>query len=783
LKQALSEVDQALQEKNLDADEIWRLRLLKSEIFIWQGFSQKALSLLMPGELAEPKSIELLARRSALRGVAEGNLRHLDAADRIFHETEQMPGSASPAVMGSLLLGEGKLAAFRHDSTQSEALFKRALQLAQGQDQTFTAASALGNLGMLEMQQYHYADAVDRFNASLVLAEKLGAQASVVRTTANLGWTYLQMGDLDRAEELFEESDKKSDQLGIVTDQRLSLMTIASIRFMQHDTSAAEQYYQRALKLARQSDNKPDISYALTDLAQIAIDKSDYDLAEKYNTEALLLETSTGDHVTELSSRVNQAQIAFSRADRRTAESLLREVVRESKANFILQAQALAALGAMDAKLNNVEAARAHYQAAIACLEKGRHSFGREEFKFSYPSDARDIYDAYIDFLVDRGMADEAFRVVEMHRASTLTEGLGLDHELKPGNFDLAEAKHSAGRSGRVILSYWIGPERSYVWIFVPGHSQLVLLPGEGRIRLLINQYRNHLTSGFDSNNVADASGQELYKILIGPVEHWIKPQSQVTIVPDGPLCGLNFETLPVSSPTPHYWIEDVSVTNASSTLLLASGRQQVPPSSVQLKALLLIGNPRSPENYPPLSHAGDEMRLIEGDFKPGQETVIAGADATPSAYFKTKPENYALIHFVAHGTVSRASALDSAVVLSEDGKSHNLYARDIAGTRLRAKLVTISACDSAGNRIYSSEGLVGLSWAFLRAGAQKVIAALWEVNDASTPELMNHMYAAIAAGEEPELALREAKLSLLHSHSVYSRPFYWAPFVLYEGI
>jgi len=215
---------------------------------------------------------------------------------------------------------------------------------------------------------------------------------------------------------------------------------------------------------------------------------------------------------------------------------------------------------------------------------------------------------------------------------------------------------------------------------------------------------------------------------------------------------------------------------------LLTSGLRSTPRFTAPPKMLLLIGNPHAPEYYSPLAHAGEEMRLIQDQFRPEQETIIAGADATPAAYFRTKPENYALIHFVAHGTTSRASALDSAVVLSEDGKSHNLYARDIAGTPLRARLVTISACDSAGNRIYSSEGLVGLSWAFLRAGAQKVIAALWEVNDASTPQLMNRMYAAIAAGEEPAAALRAAKLSLLHSQSVYRRPFYWAPFVLYEG-
>jgi CHAT domain-containing protein len=100
----------------------------------------------------------------------------------------------------------------------------------------------------------------------------------------------------------------------------------------------------------------------------------------------------------------------------------------------------------------------------------------------------------------------------------------------------------------------------------------------------------------------------------------------------------------------------------------------------------------------------------------------------------------------------------------------------------LNARLVTISACDSAGSRIYSADGLVGLSWAFLRAGAHQVIAALWEVNDASTPKMMDTLYSGIEAGEEPSVALRGAKLALLRSQSVYSRPYYWASFVLYEG-
>jgi tetratricopeptide (TPR) repeat protein len=785
LKQALSQVDDALRVvEATDSDRFWRLRLLKSEILIWQGLSRDALELLKPGDFPEPRSAVLAARRSTLLGIAESNLQQLDLADQTFRTTEKMPGSNSPAVIGDLLLGEGKIAALRRDPSKSELLFKRALQIAQEHGQTPLASRALGNLGMLQMQQYHYSDAVDLFNSALAAAQKLDAQASMVRLTGNLGWAYLRMGDLDRASELFEESEKQSEQLGMMTDQETALISMAGIQLIQHNFSTAERDYQQALQLARRLNNQQEIAFGLIDLAQIAIETSDFKLAEKYNNEALALERSMGDHDSELYSLVNEARIAFSRQDPRTAEGLLRTVVHDSRNDVKLQVMALWTLARNDAQLNHIAAAKVHYEAAFGSLEKERRSLGRDELKLSYPTNAKDIYSDYIDFLVSHGMADEAFRVAELQRARTLTDGLGLN-ELQSQAFNVTEAEHAAARLGHVILSYWIGTKQSYLWIFLPNHSQLFVLPGEDRIRPLLERYHAHLVgASFDPNDLGNADGQELYRILIGPAEQWIKPQSQVTIISDGELCGLNFETLLVSSPKPHYWIEDVSVTNASSVFLLTLGTHSaIRRSTESSKTMLLIGNPQSPANYPALSHAGEEIHLVEGHFSPDQETVLSGKDATPVAYFKAKPENYALIHFVAHGTASRMSPLDSAVVLSEDGTSYNLYARDIARNKLNARLVTISACDSAGNRIYSSEGLVGLSWAFLRAGAQRVIASLWEVNDASTPQFMDHLYSAIAKGEDPESALRAAKLTLLRSETVNRRPFYWAPFVLYQGI
>jgi len=62
------------------------------------------------------------------------------------------------------------------------------------------------------------------------------------------------------------------------------------------------------------------------------------------------------------------------------------------------------------------------------------------------------------------------------------------------------------------------------------------------------------------------------------------------------------------------------------------------------------------------------------------------------------------------------------------------------------------------------------------------VIGTLWEVSDASTPQLMDEFYSELKKGRSPDVALRLAKLSLLHSDGVFRKPFYWAPFQMYTG-
>jgi len=200
---------------------------------------------------------------------------------------------------------------------------------------------------------------------------------------------------------------------------------------------------------------------------------------------------------------------------------------------------------------------------------------------------------------------------------------------------------------------------------------------------------------------------------------------------------------------------------------------------------LLLMGNATASGDpaFPPLRHALEEMQGVGGHFPSANQQGYGGSRATVENYLSAHPEEFSYIHFVAHGTASVTDPLDSAVVLSptSQGGNYKLYARDVIAHPLKAQLVTISACKGAGTGLVG-EGLVGLSWAFLHAGAHNVVGALWDVSDESTPQLMDAMYAELARGSSPDAALRAAKLSLLHSAGVFHKPVYWAAFQLYTG-
>jgi CHAT domain-containing protein len=252
-----------------------------------------------------------------------------------------------------------------------------------------------------------------------------------------------------------------------------------------------------------------------------------------------------------------------------------------------------------------------------------------------------------------------------------------------------------------------------------------------------------------------------------------------VVLVPDRSLHSLNFETLPDPADPSKYLIERTTLEIAPSLDVLADARPPAPPHD----SLLLIGNPeQAVEEYQKLPFAGTEIELISKAFGSKKQTVIQGPQAYPDAYREAKPAQFTWVHFAAHAAANQTRPLDSALILSRRDTAYQLSAREVMNVPLNASLVTLSACRSAGAKTYSGEGQVGLSWAFLRAGARSVVAGLWDVTDRSTAALMADFYDQLSRNVAPVDALRHAKLALLRGGKAYQKPFYWAPFQLYVG-
>jgi CHAT domain-containing protein len=168
---------------------------------------------------------------------------------------------------------------------------------------------------------------------------------------------------------------------------------------------------------------------------------------------------------------------------------------------------------------------------------------------------------------------------------------------------------------------------------------------------------------------------------------------------------------------------------------------------------------------------------------------VFVGREAGEKT-FKALAPQYATIHLATHGVLDNRDPLNSYLLLTktEDETENDglLHAREIIDLNLDADLAVLSACETGNGRISPGEGVIGMSWAFLVAGARSVVVTQWRVNSASTARLMENFYQAMARqrdlnGRSKSQAIREASLRLLKDRR-YSHPFYWAGFVLVNG-
>jgi CHAT domain-containing protein len=178
------------------------------------------------------------------------------------------------------------------------------------------------------------------------------------------------------------------------------------------------------------------------------------------------------------------------------------------------------------------------------------------------------------------------------------------------------------------------------------------------------------------------------------------------------------------------------------------------------------------------------EAEAILAVAPPGES--FKAIDFQASRATATSPElgQYRVVHFATHGLLNNEHPELSGIILSmldEEGRPQNGFLRlhDIYNLDLPVELVVLSACNSGLGKQVRGEGLVGIVRGFMYAGAERVVASLWKVDDEATGELMKHFYHEMLEKDlSPAAALRHAQIALWKQKD-WSSPFYWAAFVL----
>src|SRR6202521_209692 len=393
----------------------------------------------------------------------------------------------------------------------------------------------------------------------------------------------------------------------------------------------------------------------------------------QYAERALAIARESGNHPDELYPMLVQGQVAAGRGDTAAAENKFHEIEQDKVCPVFLKWEAEHSLARLYEDERRLDSSDREYRAALATFEAARDTVQHEDSQLSFLTNASRIYDDYVRFLVIRGKTDDALRWADYSRARALAQGLGLLAKRASTGPPPLNPQQIARRAEGTVLFYWLGEKQSYLWSITPRKTSLFTLPPGSEIEAVVERYRKALGGPQDVLESADQNGRWLYRTLIAPAQALLKKDAKVFVVPDGSLNNLNFETLLVSGPTLsdknlHYWIEDVTIANASSLRVLGAARADKGKSTeTRDHRLLLVGNSVAPnDKYPELPKAAAQMESVARHFPAAEQRIFVREQATRAACLTSSPEQFSYIHFVAHGTASRLSPLDSAIVLSK---------------------------------------------------------------------------------------------------------------------
>lgn len=311
-----------------------------------------------------------------------------------------------------------------------------------------------------------------------------------------------------------------------------------------------------------------------------------------------------------------------------------------------------------------------------------------------------------------------------------------------------------------------------FCMLITNSETKLFKLENADSLKRYIERFRTLISkpiNTFEEKENLNQLSFDLYNILIPEALRPRIKDKVITIVADNFLNNIPFEALNTSKKDNDFLILKNEINYAYSLSLLADKKELKKPKNKDIIAFAPInfnkGLPNLPYSESELNNLENHIDLRSDVYKYTEASKVN---------FKTKIEDYKLIHISTHASANKSGLPhlifhDSILNINEIYKTNN-----------NAELIVLNACETSLGELIKGEGVMSLARSFYNTGSKSVISNLWSVNDKSSAELMENFYENIEAGLSKSKALRNAKLNYLESHSLSeTSPYYWASFIL----
>ena len=724
------------------------------------------------------------------------------SANRDLLARSEAAGDTAVAALAAARLGQALSATGRPEPAATA--FGRAAELFRASGDLENESAALKEMGAELRRQERYVAAVEAYTQAAKVAREAGNASLEAQALHGLGVSNYYLGDYAAAAGILKDAIRIARRAGNRSTEAAALMSLGSTQYFQQQQADAVRSYEQVLVIARSMLDRKLEGQALGNLGLALGHAGDHERAADYIRQSAAIAKERGDRFVEAQALGNLALQLFGQGKYAEAVPLLMQSRALARAIPYRRGEAITLrnLGIAQLRSGQAAAAEASLREAIALQEALRgQTAGIDRSNVSLFETQLDAYRVLQAALVAQNRTDAALEVSERGRAQALVDLLahrGIAPQRAPTlSIDAIRALARTRRETLVEFSFVPEDKAIYTWVVRPDgavHFRRIGFDVKGgsvdsAIEGLVRDSRAAMGALGPRDVPKPAPGiagrDEMlalfHRMLIAPLADWLpaSPDAPVVLIPQGSLFLLPFAAL--RDERGRALIESHTLVVVPSIQALAqlgvkraaTGRAVV-AGNPAMSDLRLAGFGNTPVQFAPLPAAEREAvavaRLLDTQALVGPAASKAAILARASAA--------SVIHLATHGIAedARAEGVPGALVLAPSGDDDGvLTALDIMRLTLQADLVVLSACNTGLGNI-SGDGVLGLSRAFLAAGAQSVVVSLWSVPDQPTSELMQTFYRKLAVNGNKAGALRQA---MLETRARHPDPLAWAGFIL----